>query len=399
MAKRRGNNEGCLTHRENGTWRASITLQGKRLTKTVKTRQEAYAWIKLTQQQIETGLTYASTKLIMTEFLGEWIETEQAILKPSTWSHYQQLIRQHISPRIGRITLKDLKTEHIQGLYNRLNKEGIGAYTIQKTHTLLHSSLEFAVKMGTIPRNPASYAKPPKAPEKEMQILNETQANQFLVSALEHRWSALFHLAMVTGMRQMELLGLKWEDLDWLRQTIKVERQLVRTNGKNVEFSTPKTKFGKRSLKLAGNDIQVLRRHSERQQALRVKAGKKWVENGLIFTNSVGGPINPRNLLREFTTLLAAAGLPRIRFHDLRHTAASLMLNHGIPPLIVSRRLGHSRVSITLDIYGHLIPGMQTEAASLISDLVTPLRIVSNCTQTVPELYPVEIDQITTPQI
>ncbi len=168
---------------------------------------------------------------------------------------------------------------------------------------------------------------------------------------------------------------MKWTDLDWVRQSLKVERQLLRPDGDGIEFSSPKTSYGKRSLALGRKTIDVLRTHNGRQQAERLAAGDKWVENGLIFANSLGGPIHPRNLLRNFKQLLRDAGLPAIRFHDLRHTAASLMLNAGIPVIVVSRRLGHARASITLDVYGHLIPSLQAEAAEKIDELVTPVAV------------------------
>jgi integrase len=220
-----------------------------------------------------------------------------------------------------------------------------------------------------------SFAHPPKKPITEMKILDESQASHFLISIIGNRWEALFRLEVVTGMRQMELLGLKWIDLDWLRQSIRVERQLVRPDGTGVNFLAPKTRSGKRINDLDDITIKILRNHYERQQADRLKAGERWKEYGLIFTTSIGTPIPVGELLRTFYRLLADAGLPRIRFHDLRHTAASLMLNHGVPAIVVSKRLGHARVSITEDTYGHLLPGMQVEAARIISDLVTPVQL------------------------
>jgi integrase len=208
-----------------------------------------------------------------------------------------------------------------------------------------------------------------------MKILDESQASRFLISIIGHRWEALFRLEVVTGMRQMEILGLKWDDLDWLHQTIKVERQLVRPDGTGVKFLPPKTRSGKRIVDLDEITIKILRSHYERQQKERLTAGETWKEYGLIFTSLIGTPIETSKLRRVFLKLLADAGLPRIRFHDLRHTAASLMLNHGVPAIVVSKRLGHARVSITEDVYGHLVPGMQAEAAKLISDLVTPVQL------------------------
>jgi len=160
----------------------------------------------------------------------------------------------------------------------------------------------------------------PQEPSKEMRILNESQVSQMLVTAKGHRWEALFHLDVVTGMREMELLGLKWTDLDWKNQTIKVERQLLRQHGEGIQFSGPKTKYGKRTLSLGPSTIELLRNHFERQQLDRIAAGQKWKENDLIFAIHNGGAIQYRNLIRDFQLLLKNAGLPHIRFHDLSAT-------------------------------------------------------------------------------
>jgi integrase len=373
MAKKRGNNEGSISRRKNGSWRGQVVLQGRRLSFSADTRREAQEWLKKTISQIDGGMTFASTKISVEEYLIGWLTSTKASKRLTTWNHYNQLTHSYIIPNLGQIKIKDLRTDYIQGMYNLLLDQNVGVYTILKIHTLLHSALAQAFRLSIIPRNPAGFVQPPKAPATEMAVLNESQVSHLLVAAKGHRTEALYHLAVISGMRQMELLGLKWTDLDWIRQTIKVERQLVRPNGHEVQFSSPKTRLGKRSVSLGRKTIEILRSHYERQQLERLAAGKKWSELDLIFTNSLGGPIDPRNLLREFKQLLHDAGLPDIRFHDLRHTAASLMLNNGIPPIVVSRRLGHARASITLDVYGHLIPTMQTEAAEMIDDLVIPI--------------------------
>ncbi|OGN98679.1 MAG: hypothetical protein A2Z71_11290 [Chloroflexi bacterium RBG_13_50_21] len=208
-----------------------------------------------------------------------------------------------------------------------------------------------------------------------MTILTESQVSQLLIAARSHRLEALFYLAITTGVRESEILALKWSDLDWLRRTLKVERQLERPHGEGVQFSPPKTAFGKRSIKLGSKTIEVLRGHYERQQTERIAASEAWKEYDLIFPTSVGTPIDQRSLLRTFKILLKNAGFPPFRFHDLRHTSAILMLNHDIPVIIVSRRLGHARASITSDVYGHLLPNMQDEAAEMIDDLVTPTEV------------------------
>jgi hypothetical protein len=200
------------------------------------------------------------------------------------------------------------------------------------------------------------------------------QVSHMLISAMGDRNEALYHLPATTGMRQSERLGLRWSDLDWEGCSLQIQRQLKLTNSAHYYYEPPKTKAGRRTVVLGKKTIEKLREHHERQQLERIQAGQKWVEKDLIFPSSIGTPMDQANLLKEFKQLIKAAGLPEIRFHDLRHSAASLMLNHGIPVIVVSRRLGHSKPSVTLDVYGHLMPGMQNEAADLMDELGTPVN-------------------------
>jgi integrase len=375
MTKKRANNEGSIYKRSYGSWSVQVSLQGRRLSRTFKTQRECQEWVKKTRGQIDDGMTYDATKITLSEFLAEWLISTKTFKARSTWQHYEQLIRSYISPNIGKIKVQSLKPEHIQSFYNRLFDSQVGIYTIRKIHITLHSALQQAVKTGMIGRNPASLAKPPREPATEIAILNENEVSQLLLSAQGHRWEALFHLAVVSGMRQMELLGLKWSDLDWINQTIKVERQLERPNGDGVKFSSPKTLYGKRSISIGRKTIDILREHYKAQSLKQKSAGDSWQDHGLIFTTNLGTPIHPRNLIRTFKRLLQNAGLPSIRFHDLRHTAASLLLNQGIPVITVSRRLGHAKASITLDVYGHLIPSMQNNLGDLLDEMVTPVAV------------------------
>ncbi len=187
--------------------------------------------------------------------------------------------------------------------------------------------------------------------------------------------SALYHLALSTGMRQGELLGLKWADLDWKKTTLKIQRQWTQKLKGGFEFTTPKTNAGKRTIALGNTALETLRTHQQNQFIQMQKAGDRWNDMDMIFISRIGTPLDKHHLLKSFRKLLEDAGLPKIRFHDLRHTAASLMLNNGIPVIIVSRRLGHAKPSITLDVYGHLIPGKQWEAAALMDELLTPISI------------------------
>lgn len=376
MAKKRGNNEGSIYRRSNGTWRGQVTLQGKRLTFTAKTKREVQAWIHKTLDEIDNGLNFESTKTTLTTFMKEWLISIEPALRYNTIKQYEQVTQQYILPALGNFPIRDIKPEQIQRLYNNMVKKGFGLRTVQLVHSVLHRALVHGVKLGLLSRNPDDATTPPKPKRKEMRFLDENQVQQFLIvaKAQNDRFYTLYYLAIATGMRQGELLGLKWADLDWEKGELTVRRQLTKKKGGGFELTAPKTKAGIRPISLGNNALEVLREHREAQLLERQAIGVHWQDQGLVFTSSIGTPIDRSNMCWFFKALLKNAGLPDIRFHDLRHTAASLMLNNGIPLIVVSRRLGHAQPSITLDVYGHLIPGKQQEAASLMDDLLTPIQ-------------------------
>ena len=277
---------------------------------------------------------------------------------------YQATADREIISRLGQIKFKDVRPDHIQGLYDLRMAEGASPYTIKRIHKVLHCALEQGVKTGLLVRNPSSVTSPPKLKQREMSFYTEERVQAFLSTAngSNDALYPLYYLVIHTGMRKSELLGLKWEDLDWERRTIKVQRQLRWVKGGKVEFSTPKTRNGIRMIILGQEALRVLKGHQSR----------KAQEHELIFISEQGQPLRDKQLYKSFKGLIKIAGLPEIRFHDLRHTAASLMLNYGIPVIIVSKRLGHARASITMDVYGHLIPSKQEEAAILMDRLMKP---------------------------
>ena len=381
MAKKRGNNEGSIYKRNNGTWRAMVTVQGRRLTHTSKTKGEGQNWIRGMLEEIDNGLTYDNTQVSLETFMEDWLVSIEPSLRYNTFKQYSQITRQHILPVLGNFQLRDLKPEQIQQLYNRMVRKGFGLRTVQLVHSVIHRALVHAVKLGSIPRNPDDATTPPKPKTVEMQFLDENQVQQLLITAKARndRLFALYHLAIATGMRQGELLGLKWSDLEWEQGLLQVQRQLTIKKGGGFEFTAPKTKSGIRRIDLGENTLRILREHRQQQLVQMQMAGETWQENDLIFPSDIGTISNRDNLRKDFKRLLKEAGLPAIRFHDLRHTGASLLLNNGIPVIIVSRRLGHARPSITLDVYGHLIPGKQKEVAMLMDQLLTPIQItISN---------------------
>jgi integrase len=374
MAKRRGNGEGSIW-KEGKSWRVGVTLDGRRLTKSFSTQSECQSWLQDMKNQVNQGLTYRATQLTLEVYLKKWLLIHKSSLAPRIGERYEQVARDYILPFIGKYKLKDIRIEKIENLYQDLLKEGKSVRTVHWVHSILHKCLKDALKRGLVGFNAAHGARKPKLNQKEMEFLNESEVLQFLMFAHGTRNEGLYHVAIKTGMRQGELLGLKWSDLDWNKRIIRVQRQVQRIKGQGIVFMRPKTKAALRSIRLGEATIQTLRRHMAQQQLEKAFAGERWENFDLIFPSRVGTPQSQSNLLKEFKVLLKEAGVKKIRFHDLRHTAASLMLNHGIAILIVSKMLGHSKPSTTLDIYGHLIPTMQEGVASLMDELVTPIPV------------------------
>ncbi len=226
-----------------------------------------------------------------------------------------------------------------------------------------------------IARNAAHGATLPKRSYREMAILNEQQVTSFLVAASSSRFLTLFHLAVTTGMRFSELRGLAWSDVDWIKGTITVKRQINQVPRAGPTVGAPKTRSGIRTIRLGETSLEMLREQQGRIEYERIRAGDAWKENGLIFPSKVGTPFIPVSVQVDFQNALEAANLPRIRFHDLRHTAASIMLSHGVPALVVSKILGHSSPSITLGIYAHATLDMQDQAAGVMDQIVSPIAI------------------------
>jgi integrase len=372
MSKKRGNTEGTIFKLENGTFRAQISLNGRRLSHSAKTEKECRDWLKKTITQIDHGLTFAGAQTYLEEFLLGWLRGIKQSIRPVTYYQYEMVCTRHIIPTLGKIKLKDLRPDQIQKLYAMKVINDQGYRTAQMVHTVLHMALKNAIKLGLLIRNPTEATTPPKHTEKEMKIWNEVEVSEFLLAVRGDRNEALYQLELATGLRQSEILALKWSDLDWTKRSLSVTRQLKRCGPENDYFSSPKTRAGRRNIILGTRTIEKLRDHLSRQESER----KAKVDS---------------NLYTSFMKLVKQLGLPDIRFHDLRHTSASLMVNHNIPIIVVSRRLGHSKVSIKLDIYAHLIPEMQEGAAELIDDLITPVEIQLHhgCTEEVKTAYQV----------
>lgn len=369
MGKRRGKGEGSIFQRANGTWVARLDRgydeNGKRLRKDVygKTKREVQE--KLTRMQSDSlnGTLLETQRITVAEFMKRWLEdAARPSVRETTYVWYEGLIRLHIAPRIGGVQLAKLTPMHIQGLYSQLERAGASPRLRQKVHAVLHRALNQAMKWGYVTRNVCDAVDKPKVAKKDMQVLSPQEVGRFLEAARDDRLYAMYVLALTTGLRQGELLGLYWKDIDLKSGTIAVQASLIEVKGQ-VYRAEPKSAKGRRQVDIPEVATAALKEHRKRMLAEGHTA--TWV-----FCTRNGTPYRKSNLVQKsFRPILTRAELPQIRFHDLRHTAATLLLKEGVHPKIVQERLGHSQISLTLDTYSHVLPSMQKEAADKLDRL------------------------------
>ena len=314
----------------------------------------------------EQGLPQPAERQTVASFLAGWLESVKPSLRPHTWTRYEGLIRVHALPNIGRLPLAKVTPDRLQKLYANRLEAGQSAASVRQLHAVLHRAFRQAVRWGVVARNVADLVTPPRVKRREMQALSPEQSRVFLTASHGDRLEALFVLAISTGMRQGELLGLRWRDVDLDAGLLAVRGSLSRTPD-GLTIAEPKTARSRRQIELTATAIEALRRHRASQAEARLKLGASWADMDLVFTNEIGGYLSESHMRRRsFWPLLERADLPRIRFHELRHTAATLMLGRGINPKIVSEMLGHAQISVTLDLYSHVTPTMQREAAEAL---------------------------------
>jgi integrase len=276
---------------------------------------------------------------------------------------------------MGSMRLLDIRATHVKQLYMFKKEQGLGARTLQMIHATLYNVLKQAMREGILGHNPVEAVERPRVEQAEMQVLNEEQIQQFLITATGSPFKAIYYLALVTGMREGELLGLKWSDLDWNKGVLFVQRQLQQIDGQGYVFMPPKTKAGRRQIKVGSATLKQLEAHQARQAFDRERVGERWQENDLIFPTTLGTPLDYKRVTTEFKRLLKRAGLPNLRFHDLRHTSLNALMEMGTPVNTVQRRGGHAKPSTTVDIYGHATARSQEEAAEKIEELITPIPV------------------------
>ena len=373
MAKK-GNGEGSIyEHKRNGKkvgYRGAYTVHTakgpKRHYVSGKTREEVRQKLAKAMADRDGGLVFDTGSLMVGEYLELWLkDSVRGTVRQSTYEAYEYVTYPHIIPALGRVKLKSLTPTHVRSFYRDRLDSGLSGATVRKMHIVLQKALDQAVSDGLVPRNVVKGIRLPQTKKKEIHPLTPKQTRILLDAARDDRLEALYVLAVATGLREGELLALRWEDVELEDAVLRIRYTLTRAGGK-VTLGPPKTKKSRRSVGLTERAVEALRAHLSRQLEEMERMGSLYRPGGLVFANEIGGFINPSNLRnRSFKPLLKRAGLPHIRFHDLRHTCATLLLSRNVNPKVVSEMLGHSSIAITLDTYSHVLPGMADHTTAM----------------------------------
>jgi integrase len=336
-----------------------------------RTKSEAIEALNALQADVAKGTNVKPSKQTVAEFLrDEWLPWLASQVEPTTHTMYELHARRYLIPRLGGVRLQQLDAPQLNAVYGwQATELGLAASTIQKTQATAHRALRDALKWGRVPRNAADDADPPAVSTPEMTTWTGEQVRGFLASLEDDRLHALWHLLFMTGLRRGEALGLRWADVDLDGATLQVRQTLLETKG-GLGIGKPKTKRARRQVALDAGTVEALRSWAGIQTLERAAWDEAWVDTGLAFTREDGTALTPGQVSRQFDRRVRASGLPRIRLHDARHTHATLALQAGVHPKVVSERLGHASIAITLDTYSHAVPAMQAEAAEQIAAVV-----------------------------
>jgi integrase len=366
---------GHIRQRTRGSWEIKYDAgcdpaTGKRRTRymTVKGgKKAAQQELRRLLGAVDEGRVVEPSKLTVAEYLERWLdEHAKHEVSAKTFERYSELLRLHATPVIGRRPLARLEPLHIQACHAAMRERGLSAQTVKHAHRVLSQALSRALRLRLIALNPATGVDAPRVARTEMKILDHAQAGSLLMKAAKS--SAIYVpvlLAVTTGMRRGEILALHWRDVDLERRSLSVSQTLEETKAGGLVFKTPKTERSRRTISLPALTVEELFRHRARQAEDRLRAGPIWVDHDLVSCRPDGLPFSPRQLSKTFAALSRRLKLG-VRFHDLRHTHISHLLAAGVHPKVASERAGHASISITLDVYSHLIPGMQEDAASRI---------------------------------
>lgn len=336
-----------------------------------KKNADTYLTAKLREKDLGTFVEPAAMPL--SEFLDRWLEE---IAKPrvrqSTYSSYEMMLRLYITPKLGIKRLSDVQAHEIQKVYGDMRKTGLSSRTVRYAHNVLSSAFKQAIKWQMLIRNPCDLCELPRLEKSEMKYFSPDEVSKFLNKAKADKYYLIFLLALETGMRPEEYLAVQWKDIDLETGVLSVRRALVwNRKGGGFKFEEPKTSKSRRSIPLSGSIVAALKVHRRNHLTQKMKLGPDYANLDLVFSTELGTPISSVNLRnRHFKPIMTAAEVPEIRLYDLRHTTATLLLSAGENPKVVSERLGHASIVLTLDTYSHVLPTMQKEATNKIEKMM-----------------------------
>ena len=343
-----------------------------------RTKKEAEAARTDLLSRMQRGLYVEPSKDRLADYLmDQWLPAIESTVRRSTFVRYRNGIRLHVIPYLGNVPLQEITPSMLNGLYSKLlvsgradGGGGLAPNTVRNAHVVLHKALNDAVRWGLLSKNPSEFADPPRVPmSTTMRIWNADEVRAFLDSTETDRLQAAWVLAATTGMRRGEILGLRWDDIDLEARRLAVRRALV-TSDYELSFSPPKTARGRRVVALDPETVRVMRKHRVSQAEERLAMGDAYRDQDLVFCQEDGSPVHPDRFTKIFKNLVSATGLPSIRLHDVRHSYATLALEAGVHPKVVSERLGHASIGITLDTYSHVLPSLQEEAAETVAAVI-----------------------------
>ena len=364
--RRRGNGEGTILKRKDGRWAAAIVQDnGNRKWIYGKTRREVAGRLTKIQRDIAEGRPVINERLTVAEYMNRWLyDVARQRTRPMTFRGYEHLVRLHILPTLGRVRLAKLNPQHVHSLITHKAQEGrLAPRTIQYMHSVLRAALNQALRWRMVHYNAAAMVSAPRGTRLEAKVLTPEEARQLLDALRGNRLEALYSVALALGLRQGEALGLMWSDVDLDAGILRVRRAAQRIPHCGTQLVETKTARSRRTLVLPPVVISALYAHRGRQALERLAAGPDWVDLDLVFPSRLGTLADGPNITHRFRRLLENAGLPPMRFHDLRHACASLLLVQGVHPRVVMETLGHSQISLTMNTYSHVLPPLQREAA------------------------------------
>lgn len=380
---KRGNSEGSIYQRADGRWAASVSVgygaDGKRQRKTLygATRKEVASKLTALQQNVADGLPPGNDQVTVAHLMTAWLTDVAApTVRPKTYQSYAFLVKSHIIPALGRERLSKVDARRIQAFLTERQESGLSPRTAQYLRAVLRRAFQQAVKWDWVSRNVVTLTEPPRMEKPESPTFTPAQAHALLSAFSGYRHEALFTVFMGLGLRLGEALGLRWEDVSLTPEgsggTVTVRFQLQQINGE-FRLTAPKSRTSRRTVSLPSFVAKSLLAHRARQEEMipvweQVGEQNPW---GLVFTNTLGGPLGERNVRRDFYAVLAKAGIARIRLHDLRHLCASLLIAQQVHPRVIMEILGHSQISLTMNTYGHLMPGATQAAANALDDLIS----------------------------